>query len=133
MRHTNSKIMDKNQELKAKRESSKLGGGQARVDRQHSQGKLTALERVFLLLDEGTFNEIGQFVEHRSTSFGLEKNKIPGDGVVTGFGEIHGRLIYVFSQDFTVLGGSLSETHAAKICRVMDLGWVAVESFVSSQ
>ncbi len=121
MRHTNSKIMDKNQELKAKRESSKLGGGQARVDRQHSQGKLTALERVFLLLDEGTFNEIGQFVEHRSTSFGLEKNKIPGDGVVTGFGEIHGRLIYVFSQDFTVLGGSLSETHAAKICRVMDL------------
>ena len=113
--------MDKNQELKERREASKLGGGEARIERQHSQGKLTARERVTTLLDEGSFNEIGQFVEHRSTSFGLEKNKIPGDGVVTGYGRVHGRLIYVFSQDFTVLGGSLSETHAAKICRVMDL------------
>ncbi len=113
--------MDKNQELLDRREASKLGGGEKRIERQHAQGKLTARERVTLLLDEGTFNEIGQFVEHRATSFGLEKNKIPGDGVVTGFGEIHGRLVYVFSQDFTVLGGSLSETHAAKICRVMDL------------
>lgn len=113
--------MDRNQDLKDRREASKLGGGEARIERQHSQGKLTARERVTALLDEGSFNEIGQFVEHRSTSFGLEKNKIPGDGVVTGFGTIHGRLIYVFSQDFTVLGGSLSETHAAKICRVMDL------------
>lgn len=113
--------MDKNQDLIQRREASKLGGGEKRIERQHSQGKLTARERVTLLLDEGSFNEIGQFVEHRSTSFGLEKNKIPGDGVVTGYGTIHGRLIYVFSQDFTVLGGSLSETHAAKICRVMDL------------
>ena len=113
--------MDKNQDLKDRREASKLGGGEKRIERQHSQGKLTARERVTLLLDEGSFNEIGQFVEHRATSFGLEKNKIPGDGVVTGFGTVHGRLVYVFSQDFTVLGGSLSETHAAKICRVMDL------------
>lgn len=113
--------MDKNQDLLDRRENSKLGGGEARIEKQHTQGKLTARERVVLLLDEGSFNEIGQFVEHRSTSFGLEKNKIPGDGVITGYGTVHGRLIYVFSQDFTVLGGSLSETHAAKICRVMDL------------
>jgi propionyl-CoA carboxylase beta chain len=113
--------MDKNQELRDRRAASKLGGGEARIEKQHSQGKLTAHERVTLLLDEGSFNEVGQFVEHRATSFGLEKNKIPGDGVVTGYGTIHGRLIYVFSQDFTVLGGSLSETHAAKICRVMDM------------
>lgn len=113
--------MDKNQQLIDKRESSKLGGGEARIEKQHKQGKLTARERVTVLLDEGTFHEIGMFVEHRSTSFGLEKNKIPGDGVVTGYGEIHGRLVYVFSQDFTVLGGSLSETHAAKICRIMDM------------
>lgn len=113
--------MDKNQNLVDRRESSKLGGGEARINRQHEQGKLTARERVTLLLDEGSFQEIGMFVEHRSNSFGLDKNKIPGDGVITGFGTIHGRLVYVFSQDFTVLGGSLSETHAAKICRVMDL------------
>jgi propionyl-CoA carboxylase beta chain len=113
--------MDRNKDLLERREASKLGGGEKRIERQHSQGKLTARERVTLLLDEGSFNEIGQFVEHRSTSFGLEKNKVPGDGVVTGFGTIHGRLVYVFSQDFTVLGGSLSETHAAKICTVMDM------------
>ena len=113
--------MDKNQELINKRESSKLGGGEKRIERQHSQGKLTARERVNQLMDEGSFQEVGQFVEHRSTSFGLDKNKIPGDGVVTGYGTVHGRLVYVFSQDFTVLGGSLSETHAAKICRIMDL------------
>ena len=113
--------MNKNQELLDKREASKLGGGEARIERQHSQGKLTARERITLLLDEGSFQEIGQFVEHRSTAFGLEKNKVPGDGVVTGYGTIHGRTIYVFSQDFTVLGGSLSETHAAKICTVMDM------------
>ena len=113
--------MDKNQDLTNRREASKLGGGEKRIERQHAQGKLTARERVIALLDEGSFNEIGQFVEHRSHSFGLEKNKIPGDGVVTGFGTIHGRLIYVFSQDFTVLGGSLSETHAEKICLIMDM------------
>ncbi len=113
--------MDKNLELQERREASQLGGGEARIEKQHKQGKLTARERITLLLDEGSFQEIGMFVEHRATSFGLEKNKIPGDGVVTGFGTVHGRLVYVFSQDFTVLGGSLSETHAAKICRVMDL------------
>lgn len=113
--------MDKNQELKDRREASLLGGGEARIEKQHSQGKLTARERLMLLMDEGSFQEIGQFVEHRATSFGLEKSKIPGDGVVTGYGTIHGRQVYVFSQDFTVLGGSLSETHAAKICRIMDM------------
>lgn len=113
--------MNKNEDLLNRRDSSGLGGGQARIDKQHQQGKLTARERVTLLLDEGSFHEIGQFVEHRATSFGLEKQKFPGDGVVTGYGTVHGRLVYVFSQDFTVLGGSLSETHAAKICRVMDM------------
>ena len=113
--------MDKNQELKDRRIGSILGGGEERIKRQHTKGKLTARERITILLDENSFNEIGQFVEHRSSSFGLEKNKIPGDGVVTGFGRIYGRLIYVFSQDFTVFGGSLSEAHAAKICRIMDL------------
>jgi propionyl-CoA carboxylase beta chain len=113
--------MDKNAELLAKRASALLGGGQERLDKQHQQGKLTARERITMLLDEGSFNEIGQFVEHRSTLFGLDKQQYPGDGVVTGYGKIHGRLVYVFSQDFTVLGGSLSETHAEKICRIMDL------------
>ncbi len=113
--------MDRNQELINKREASKVGGGESRVARQHEQGKLTARERVTLLLDEGSFQEIGAFVEHESVSFGLDKMKFPGDGVVTGYGTIHGRLMYVFSQDFTVLGGSLSKTHAEKICRIMDL------------
>lgn len=108
-------------ELTEKREKARLGGGQDRIGKQHSQGKLTARERITLLLDEHSFQEIGMFVEHRSISFGLDKLKSPGDGVVTGFGTIHGRLVYVFSQDFTVLGGSLSETHAEKICKVMDL------------
>ena len=113
--------MDKNQLLQEKRESSQQGGGEARIERQHSQGKLTARERILLLMDDGSFQEIGMFVEHQSTSFGLDKMKFPGDGVVTGYGTIHGRLVYVFSQDFTVLGGSLSKTHADKICRIMDL------------
>ena len=113
--------MDLSQELIERRKKSQLGGGQARIDKQHKQGKLTARERVLLLLDDNSFQEMGMFIEHRSTSFGLDKNLIPGDGVVTGYGTIHGRLIYVFSQDFTVLGGSLSETHAEKICKVMDL------------
>lgn len=111
----------KREELLKKRASSQLGGGQERIDKQHSQGKLTARERIELLLDENTFQEMGQFIEHRSTYFGLDKTQYPGDGVVTGYGQIHGRLVYVFSQDFTVLGGSLSETHALKICKVMDL------------
>ena len=113
--------MDRNLHLAQKRAELHQAGGKERIDKQHQQGKLTARERVTLLLDEGSFNEIGAFVEHRSTNFGLEKQKFPGDGVITGFGTIHGRLVYVYSQDFTVLGGSLSETQAAKICRVMDL------------
>ena len=111
----------KRQELLVRREESQLGGGQIRIDKQHSQGKLTARERIELLLDEGSFQEIGMFITHRSTYFGLDEQHYPGDGVVTGYGTIHGRMVYVFSQDFTVLGGSLSETHAEKICKIMDL------------
>ena len=107
--------------LKNKNEQALLGGGQKRIDAQHSKGKLTARERLELLLDEDSFEEIGKFVTHRSTEFGLEKQKIPGDGVITGYGKIEGRLVYVFSQDFTVMGGSLSETYAEKICKIMDL------------
>ncbi len=98
-----------------------LGGGEKRIKAQHDKGKLTARERIHFLLDEGSFEEIGQLVTHRSTNFGLDKQKFLGDGVVTGYGKIDGRLVYVFSQDFTVLGGSLAEAHAEKICKVMDL------------
>lgn len=112
--------MDKNKDLIERRIKSKVGGGQQRIDKQHQQGKLTARERITLLVDEDSFHEIGMFVEHRSTSFGLEKTKFPGDGVITGYGTIHGRLVYIFAQDFTVLGGSLAEMHAQKICRLMD-------------
>ena len=104
-----------------KRNEAAMGGGQARIDSQHKKGKLTARERIQLLLDEGTFCEIGAFVTHRSTDFGMEKQQFLGDGVVTGYGKVNGRLVYVFSQDFTVFGGSLSETHAEKICKVMDM------------
>ncbi len=97
------------------------GGGKERVDAQHKKGKLTARERIDLLLDEGSFQEIGMLVTHRATRFGLDKQQFLGDGVVTGYGTIEGRLVYVFSQDFTVLGGSLAEAHAQKICRIMDL------------
>jgi propionyl-CoA carboxylase beta chain len=107
--------------LRKKKEQALLGGGQARIDAQHKKGKLTARERLHFLLDEGSFEEIGMLVSHRSTDFGMEKEKYPGDGVVTGYGTVNGRLVYVFSQDFTVFGGSLSETHAEKICKVMDL------------
>lgn len=107
--------------LKNKLEESKLGGGQKRIDAQHSKNKLTARERLDLLLDKNSFEEIGALVKHRSTDFGMEKLHYPGDGVVTGFGTINGRLVYVFSQDFTVFGGSLSETHAEKICKIMDM------------
>lgn len=100
---------------------AKLGGGEKRIAAQHKKGKLTARERIHFLLDEGSFEEIGMLVTHRSNDFGLENEKYPGDGVVTGYGQVHGRLVYVFSQDFTVFGGSLSETHAEKICRIMDL------------
>lgn len=97
------------------------GGGDKRIEAQHKKGKLTARERLHFLLDEGSFQEIGQLVTHRSTNFGLDKQKFYGDGVVTGYGKINGRLVYVFSQDFTVLGGSLAEAHAEKICKIMDL------------
>jgi propionyl-CoA carboxylase beta chain len=107
--------------LKQKREHALLGGGHARIESQHKKGKLTARERLHFLLDEGSFQEIGMLVTHRSTDFGMEKEKYLGDGVITGYGTINGRLIYVFSQDFTVFGGSLSETHAEKICKIMDL------------
>ncbi len=107
--------------LDEKRAAAKLGGGQRRIDTQHAKGKLTARERIELLLDEGSFEEWDLFVEHRCTDFGMDQAvKIPGDGVVTGYGTINGRLIFVFSQDFTVFGGSLSETHAEKICKIMD-------------
>ena len=107
--------------LKQKREEALLGGGKARIESQHKKGKLTARERLHFLMDEGSFQEIGMLVSHRSTDFGMEKEKYPGDGVITGYGTINGRLVYVFSQDFTVFGGSLSETHAEKICKIMDL------------
>src|SRR5947208_8290998 len=108
------------QQLEAKRARARLGGGQKRIDAQHAKGKLTARERIDLLLDAGTFEEWDMFVEHRSHDFGMEKNRPPGDGVVTGYGMINGRLVFVFSQDFTVFGGALSEAHAEKICKVMD-------------
>ena len=108
-------------ELEARRSEARLGGGQQRIDAQHAKGKLTARERVEVLLDEASFEEFDMFVAHRSTDFGMEVTKYPGDGVVTGWGTINGRLVYVFSQDFTVFGGSLSETHAQKICKIMDM------------
>jgi propionyl-CoA carboxylase beta chain len=107
-------------ELQKRRAQARLGGGNKRIDAQHAKGKLTARERIELLLDEGTFEEWDMFVEHRCTDFGMAGNKIPGDGVVTGYGLINGRLAFVFSQDFTVFGGALSEAHAEKICKVMD-------------
>jgi len=107
--------------LRLKRHEAMQGGGPLRIESQHKKGKLTARERLHFLLDEGSFQEIGMLVTHRSIDFGMEKEKYPGDGVVTGYGTINGRLTYVFSQDFTVFGGSLSETHAEKICKIMDL------------
>ena len=112
---------DKKKTLLEKIALAKLGGGQARIDKQHAKGKLTARERVNLLLDEGSFEEIGILVTHRTKDFGMENQIFYGDGVVTGYGTIQKRLVYVFAQDFTVFGGSLSETHAEKICKVMDL------------
>ena len=108
------------EELEKRREQARLGGGQKRIDSQHAKGMLTARERIELLLDDNTFEEWDMFVEHRSSDFGMADNKIPGDGVVTGYGMINGRLVFVFSQDFTVFGGALSEAHAEKICKVMD-------------
>ena len=108
-------------ELEQRRATARLGGGQKRIDAQHKRGKLTARERIELLLDDGSFEEFDMYVEHRCTDFGMEKNKIPGDGVVTGWGTINGRVVYLFAKDFTVFGGSLSRTHAEKICKVQDM------------
>ncbi len=108
-------------ELERRREEARMGGGQKRIDAQHAKGKLTARERIELLLDPGTFEEWDMFVTHRATEFGMASTKMAGDGVVTGWGLINGRMVYVFSQDFTVFGGSLSETHAEKICKIMDM------------
>jgi propionyl-CoA carboxylase beta chain len=114
-------MQDKLNILHQKTAEAKLGGGEARIAKQHEKGKLTARERIHFLLDEGSFEEIGMLVTHRSTDFGMEKQRYYGDGVVTGYGTVNGRLIYVFAQDFTVFGGSLSETHAEKICKLMDM------------
>jgi len=118
---TDQKLNEKFTELDRKNQEALWGGGEKRIEQQHAKGKLTARERVMLLLDENSFEELGKFVMHRSSDFGLDKEYYLGDGVVTGYGTIDGRLVYIFSQDFTVFGGSLSETHAEKIVKVMDL------------
>src|SRR6266540_5836893 len=109
------------EQLEAKRAAARLGGGEKRIAAQHAKGRLTARERLSVLLDPGSFEEYDMFVEHNCNDFGMDQQKIPGDGVVTGSGTINGRLTYVFAQDFTVFGGSLSERHAEKICKVMDM------------
>src|SRR6185437_5684311 len=115
-------ILDK---LEKRRGEARLGGGKARIEAQHKRGKLTARERIELLLDKGSFEELDMFVQHRSSDFGMEKTKIPGDGVVTGWGTVNGRTVYLFSKDFTVFGGSLSEAHAQKIMKVQDMAMKA--------
>src|SRR3974390_347051 len=107
--------------LEERRAGARLGGGEKRIEAQHARGKLTARERIELLLDKGSFEEFDMFVEHRSSEFGMEKSKIPGDGVVTGWGTVNGRSVYLFSKDFTVFVGSLSEAHAQKIMKVQDM------------
>ena len=114
-------VESKIQELRAKKTEAKLGGGEERIARQHAKGRMTAHERLELLLDKNSFRELDVFVTHNSNDFGLADQKILGDGVVTGYGTIDGRLVYVYSQDFTVFGGSVSQTHAAKICKIMDM------------
>src|SRR6056300_893916 len=118
MKHTGQDII---KELQDRREQARLGGGTARIERQHAAGKLTARERIDVLLDPGSFEEIDMFVVHRTRDFGMDGNTIAGDGVITGSGRVNGRLIYVFSQDFTVFGGSLSAAHASKIVKVLKL------------
>ena len=113
-------MQDKINELLSLREKARLGGGQDKIDKQHAKGKYSARERILMFLDEGSFEEFDMFVTHRCVNFGIEKEKFLSDGVVTGYGTVNGRLVYVYSQDFTVFGGSLSETFAAKICKVMD-------------
>src|SRR5262245_32186878 len=114
-------MSDKLEQLRKLNEQAEIGGGEERIAKQHKEGKLTARERIELLLDEGSFTEMDRFVQHRSLDFGMQDQKIPGDGFVTGHGKIDGRLVFLFAQDFTVFGGSLSETNAAKVCKIMDL------------
>ena len=114
-------IEDKINELERRNEEAEMGGGQKRIEQQHNKGKMTARERIDYLLDEGSFQEVDKFVVHRCQDFGMDKKKIPGDGVVTGYGRINGRLVFLFSQDFTVFGGSLSGAFGEKVCKVMDL------------
>ncbi|MGV1015644.1 MAG: carboxyl transferase domain-containing protein, partial [Methyloceanibacter sp.] len=109
------------EELEVRREKARAGGGAARIEAQHKRGKLTARERLGLLLDEGSFEEFDMYVEHRCIDFGMDKTKVPGDGVVTGWGTINGRVVYVFAKDFTVFGGSLSEAHANKMIKIQDM------------
>ena len=116
-----SNQLEKVQELIALREKARLGGGEKAIAKQHERGKYTARERIAQLLDEGSFEELDMFVQHRCTNFGQDKKHYLGDGVVTGYGTIDGRLVYVFAQDFTVWGGSLSEAMAMKICKIMDM------------
>src|SRR5437763_12660819 len=113
--------MRRRDELDERKRQSELGGGEKRIERQHAEGKLTARERISLLFDPGSFQELDRLVVHRSIDFGMDRQRIPGDGVVTGYGPVSGRLVYAFAQDFTVFGGSPSETHAAKIVKIMDL------------
>ena len=114
-------IQEKLEELRRRAAAAEAGGGPERRERQHKEGKLSARERIDLLLDEGTFEELDRFVEHQCTDFGMAEQRIPGDGIVSGYGRIDGRLVYVFAQDFTMFGGSLSLANAGKICKVMDL------------
>ena len=121
----NADMKDVLDTLEERRAGAKLGGGEKRIEAQHARGKLTARERIELLLDKGSFEEFDMFVEHRSVEFGMEKNKVPGDGVVTGWGTVNGRKTFVFAKDFTVFGGSLSETHAQKIVKIQDMAMKA--------
>ena len=112
---------DRLEELRRRNSEAEAGGGPERLARQKSEGKLSARERLHLLLDPGTFEELDRLVVHRSHDFGMEAQRIPGDGVITGHGRVDGRAVFAFAQDFTVFGGSLSETYAAKVCKIMDL------------
>src|SRR5215467_10302127 len=121
--HSMKDILDR---LEKRRQDARLGGGKARIEAQHKRGKLTARERIELFMDKGSFEEFDMFVEHRCVDFGMEKQaKIPGDGVVTGWGTVNGRTVFVFAKDFTVFGGSLSETHAQKIVKIQDMAMKA--------
>src|ERR1700690_2902261 len=118
-------MKDIRENLEERRASARMGGGVRRIEAQHKRGKLTARERLELLMDKGSFEEFDMFVEHRSAEFGMEKTKIPGDGVVTGWGTVNGRKTFVFDKEFTVFGGSLSETHAQKIVKIQDMAMKA--------